>query len=158
MKLNQEKIMKRRMISAIVFAIISLTALFVFVGLYSEEKSKIQIKYREQYIENLLEAHNELDTYLQKNTDYELHYNMVLSDLGAARSFIFLMNNKDDKMNIAEKQKTINEFHYCFVKYPEQMSKKLKDADTAIFDIAYGLDKGYDEAQAVVDSINKLGT
>ena len=68
------------------------------------------------------------------------------------------MNNKDDKMNIAEKQKTINEFHYCFVKYPEQMSKKLKDADTAIFDIAYGLDKGYDEAQAVVDSINKLGT
>lgn len=156
--MNQEKIMKRRMISAIVFAFISLTALFVFVGLYSEEKSKIQIKYREQYIENLLEAHNELDTYLQKNTDYELHYNMVLSDLGAARSFIFLMNNKDDKMNIAEKQKTINEFHYCFVKYPEQMSKKLKDADTAIFDIAYGLDKGYDEAQAVVDSINKLGT
>lgn len=156
--MNQEKIMKRRMINAILIAVISLAALFIFIGLYSEEKSKVQIKYREQYIENLIEAHNEIDTYFDKNTDYDLHYNMILSDLGAARSFIFLMNNQDDRMNIAEKQKTINEFHYCFVKYPEQMRDKLMEADTAISDIASGLDKGYDEAQAVVDSINKLGT
>jgi hypothetical protein len=76
---------------------------------------------------------------------------MVISDMGAARTLIFLIDD------YTEQQKTINELHYCFVKYPEQMSGKLEEASQALNDILDHLDKGYDEAQAIVDSIDKKG-
>ena len=37
------------------------------------------------------------------------------------------------------------------------MREKLDDSSKALHDIADHLDKGYDEAKEIVDSINKLG-
>lgn len=50
-----------------------------------------------------------------------MRYNMILSDMGSARSLVFLIDDYTDE------QKAINELHYCFVKYPEQMQGKLED-------------------------------
>lgn len=145
--------MKRKMITAIIWAIILLIALLVFIGLYIDKSKELKEKYRSQYLRNLSDAADEIDTYLDRKIDYELHYNMVLSDLGAARSFVFLIEDEE----MTEKQKAINELHYCFVKYPEQMKNKLEDTSTALKDINDNLDKGYDEVRQIVDSVNKMG-
>ena len=149
--MNQEKIMKAKMITAIIIAAASLIAAFIFAGLYSDQKKQNHLDHIDQYEKNLAQAADEIDNYLEKQTDYDLHYNMVLSDLGAARSMIFLISD------YTEEQKTINEIHYCFVKYPEQMKDRLKESSEAFRDIAGHLDKGYDEVSEIINSIDKLG-
>ena len=149
--MNQEKIMKAKMVTAIFIALAAVVAVFVFAGLYFDQRRMNRLEYIDQYENNILLAAEEIDKYNEKQTDYDLHYNMVLSDLGAARSIIFLIDD------YTEKQKIINELHYCFVKYPNQMREKLDDISKALHDIADHLDKGYDEAKEIVDSINKLG-
>ena len=149
--MNQEKIMKAKMVTAIFIALAAVIAVFVFAGLYFDQRRMNRLEYIDQYENNILLAAEEIDKYNEKQTDYDLHYNMVLSDLGAARSIIFLIDD------YTEKQKIINELHYCFVKYPNQMREKLDDSSKALHDIADHLDKGYDEAKEIVDSINKLG-
>ncbi len=149
--MNQEKIMKAKMVTAIFIALAAVIAVFVFAGLYFDQRSMNRLEYIDQYENNILLAAQEIDKYNEKQTDYDLHYNMVLSDLGAARSIVFLIDD------YTEKQKIINELHYCFVKYPNQMREKLDDSSKALHDIADHLDKGYDEAKEIVDSINKLG-
>ena len=149
--MNQEKIMKAKMVTAIFIALAAVVAVFVFAGLYFDQRRINRLEYIDQYENNILLAAEEIDKYNEKQTDYDLHYNMVLSDLGAARSIIFLIDD------YTEKQKIINELHYCFVKYPNQMRDKLDDSSKALHDIADHLDKGYDEAKEIVDSINKLG-
>lgn len=149
--MNQEKIMKAKMVTAIFIALAAVVAVFVFAGLYFDQRRINRLEYIDQYENNILLAAQEIDKYNEKQTDYDLHYNMVLSDLGAARAIIFLIDD------YTEKQKIINELHYCFVKYPNQMREKLDDSSKALHDIADHLDKGYDEAKEIVDSINKLG-
>ena len=135
--MNQEKIMKAKMVTAIFIALAAVVAVFVFAGLYFDQRRINRLEYIDQYENNILLAAEEID--------------MVLSDLGAARSIIFLIDD------YTEKRKIINELHYCFVKYPNQMREKLDDSSKALHDIADHLDKGYDEAKEIVDSINKLG-
>ena len=149
--MNQEKIMKAKMVTAIFIALAAVVAVFVFAGLYFDQRRMNRLEYIDQYENNILLAAEEIDKYNEKQTDYDLHYNMVLSDLGAARSIVFLIDD------YTEKQKIINELHYCFVKYPNQLREKLDDCSKALHDIADHLDKGYDEAKEIVDSINKLG-
>lgn len=144
--------MKAKMIAAICIAAFALIAAFVFAGLYRDERRKTRLAYIEQYEYNITQAADELDVYLEKETDLDIHYNMTLSYIGTARSMVFLVDD------YTEKQKTINELHYCFVKYPDQMKGKLKESSKALHDIADHLDKGYEEAQDIVDSIDKLGT
>ena len=98
--------MKAKMITAIVA---SLLAVFVFAGLYFNERQRIRTDYIAQFEENLLQAAKEIDTYSEKGTDYDLHYSMAVSDLGAARAMIFCVSD------YTEKQKIINEIHYCFI-------------------------------------------
>ena len=143
--------MKAKMVTAIFIALAAVVAVFVFAGLYFDQRRINRLEYIDQYENNILLAAQEIDKYHEKQTDYDLHYNMVLSDLGAARSIVFLIDD------YTEKQKIINELHYCFVKYPNQMRDKLDDSSKALHDIADHLDKGYDEAKEIVDSINKLG-
>lgn len=150
--MNQEKIMKAKMVTAIFIAIAAIFAIFVFAGLYFDQQQKNRLSYIEQFENNLSLAAGEIDTYCEKKTDYDLHYSMLLSDLGAARAMIFMVDD------YTEKQKIINELHFCFVKYPEQMRDKLEEASTAMHDIADHLDKGYEEAQALIDSVDKLGS
>ena len=139
--MNQEKIMKAKMVTAIFIALAAVVAVFVFAGLYFDQRRINRLEYIDQYENNILLAAQEIDKYNEKQTDYDLHYNMVLSDLGAARSIIFLIDD------YTEKQKIINELHYCFVKYPNQMREKLDDSSKALHDIADHLDKCYDEAK-----------
>ncbi|MBS7369596.1 MAG: hypothetical protein KIG62_05560 [Oscillospiraceae bacterium] len=149
--MNQEKIMKAKMITATVISITALIAAFIFAGLYYDRLKLNRLAYIEQYEQNIAEAAEEIDKFIEKKTDYELHYNMVLSDLGAARAMIFLVDGKTDE------QKAINEIHYCFVKYPEQMREKLAESAQAFHDIADHLDKGYDEVREIVESVDRLG-
>ncbi len=149
--MNQEKIMKAKMITAIVIAIAALIASFIFAGLYYDQRKLNQLTYIEQYETNIAQAAEELDRFNENKTDYDLHYNMAISDLGAARAMIFLVDGKTDE------QKAINEIHYCFVKYPDQMRDKLVESAQAFHDIADHLDKGYDEVREIVDSVDRLG-
>ena len=145
--------MKVKMVAAITLSLFTTVALCVFIALYFEETAKNRRILKEKYMENLSYACEEIDTYLETKTDLELHYNMLISDVGAARSMIFLIDDYS-----AEKQKTINTFHYCLVKYPDQMTEKLEESRTAMDDITANLDKGYEELEAIIDSIDKLGT
>ena len=49
--------------------------------------------------------------------------------------------------------------HACLLKFPEQMQekKRLEDMRTAFIDMSQNLDKGYDEAAAIVDAVDKKG-
>ena len=124
--MNQENIMKAKMITAIVIAILSLFAIFVFARLYFDQRQNNRLEYIAQFEESISQAAEEIDKYIEKKTDYDLHYNMVISDLGAARAMIFMVDD------YTEKQKVINEIHYCFIKYPEQMKEKLPDRKSVV--------------------------
>ena len=146
--------MKRKMVTAIIWSIILLIALIVFIGLFVDKTKENQQRYKDQYLRSMSDAADEIDVYLKTKIDYEMHYNMVLSDLGAARSFIFLVEDEE----WTDRQKTVNELHYCLVKYPDQMKNKLEDVSSALKDVYDNLDKGYDEMNAIVDSVDKMGS
>ena len=149
--MNQEKIMKAKMVTAFIMLFAALAGLFVMTGLYIDKSQDVQDTYKDKYKQNLESTVEEIDTYLKNEKDFELRYNMIISNLGAARNMVFLIDG------YTEEQKTINELHYCYIKYPEQMKDKLKDTKTALEHIIQNLDKGYDEADKIVGSVDKLG-
>lgn len=149
--MNQEKIMKAKMVTAFIMLFAALAGLFVMTGLYIDKSQEVQDTYKDKYKQNLESTVEEIDTYLKNEKDFELRYNMIISNLGAARNMVFLIDG------YTEEQKTINELHYCYIKYPEQMKDKLKDTKTALEHIIQNLDKGYDEADKIVGSVDKLG-
>ena len=120
----------------------------------SSPQKENQQRYKDQFLRNMSDAADEIDVYLKTKIDYDMHYNMVLSDVGAARSFIFLVEDEE----WTDRQKTVNELHYCLVKYPDQMKNKLEDVSNALKDVYDNLDKGYDEMSAIVDSVDKMGS
>lgn len=143
--------MKAKMITAIIVAVVSVFSIFVFAALYVDQSQKNRLEYIGQFEKNILNAAEEIDKYYEKNTDYDLHYNMIISDVGAARAMIFMVDEYTDK------QKIINEIHYCLIKYPEQMKEKLPEASQAFHDIANHLDKGFEEVQKITETIDRLG-
>jgi len=149
--LNQEKLMKKRMWTAIIMFIITLIALLVFIGLYIDEKERVQKTYRSQYRTELRHVSGEIEGYLNTEGGYDTRYSMIIGYMSSASSYAFLIDGFEDK------QKTINELNTCLIKYPEQMSERLPDVKNAIDDILDDLDKGYDEAAAIVSEINKKG-
>ena len=149
--MNQEKIMKAKMITSIVICIAALAGLFVFIGLYMDKSEEVRKTYIAKYMENLSAASEEIDTYLENGKDLPTRYNIIISDMGAARSLVFLIDDYTDE------QKAINELHYCLVKYPEQMQGKLEDVKKALDHITENLDKGYREVNEIVDSVDKMG-
>jgi len=149
--LNQEKLMKKRMWTAIIMFIITLIALLVFICLYIDEKERVQKTYRSQYRTELRHVSGEIEGYLNTEGGYDTRYSMIIGYMSSASSYAFLIDGFEDK------QKTINELNTCLIKYPEQMSERLPDVKKAIDDILDDLDKGYDEAAAIVSEINKKG-
>ena len=149
--MNQEKIMKAKMVTAITFAIAAAIAAFIFAGLYFDQLKYNRLVYIEQYEKSLTAAAEEIEKYSEKQTDFDLYYNLILSETGAARAMVFLVED------YTEQQKAINEIHYCLVKYPLQMKDKLTETAQAFRDIAAHLDKGYDEVREIVASVDKLG-
>ena len=57
----------------------------------------------------------------------------------------------------SDKQIVLNEVTTCLIKYPEQMPGKMEELKKAFDDIYANLDKGYDEAKEVVNSVDKMG-
>ena len=150
--MNQEKLMKRRMIRAIVLLIITFIALLVFIGLYVDETRRVQETYRKQYKTSLNGVVESMTSDLDNDGVHDLRYARILSDMSSANSFAFLIDSLSD-----DQKKTINELHACIMKYPEQMSERFEETRTAINDIIADTDKGYEEAAAVVDSVDKQG-
>lgn len=150
--MNQEKLMKRRMIRALILFAITFIAMLVFIGLYVDETRRVQETYRKQYKTNLSHVAEDIESYINGEGDLDLRYTRIVSDMSSADSFAFLLNSlsEDDKI-------IINELHTCIMKYPEQMKERLEETRDAVNDIIADLDQGYEEAAAVVDSIDKKG-
>ena len=154
MRAGQETLMKRRMISAIILFLITFIALLVFVGLYIDESRRTQEAYNTQYVTNLTHVSEDVGSFLDAEGDKDFRYVRIISDMSSANSFAFLLDRLSE-----DRKKTVNELNACIMRYPEQMQEenKLTELKTALEDIIAGLDQGYDEAQALVDSIDKQG-
>lgn len=152
--MTQERLMKNRMIRAIVLFLITLIALLIFIGLYIDAKNSIQQTYRTQFNSYLVKASASVDSYLNADGDLPLRYRRILSDVSSAGGFAFVMTGLTE-----DQKRTFNELHACLLKYPEQMQdeKRLKDMQTALTDMSQNLDKGFDEAAEIVASIDKKG-
>lgn len=153
--MTQEKLMKDRMIRAIVLFVITLIALLVFIGLYIDETHKVQETYRTQFNAYLEDTSDSINSYLTAEGDFPLRYRRILSGMSSANSFGFLLTNLTD-----EQKRTLNELQTCVMKYPDQMQEKqnLEAMLTAVTDIRQSLDKGFDEAADLVASIDKKGS
>ena len=149
--MNQDKIMKRRMITAIVLLIITLIALVIFIALFVDESRRIQETYRRQFTTELRHVNEEISIYQKAEGDLDYHYTRITVYMANAGSYAFLIDNFTDKQII------INEISTCLIKYPQQMKGKLEDLQTAITDILADLDKGYDEAKAIYESVDLKG-
>ena len=154
MQSSQESLMKRRMISAIILFVVTLVAMLVFVGLYIDETKRTQETYYVQYMANLSHVSDDVASYLDAEGDKDFRYVRLISDMSSANSFAFLLDRLSE-----DRKKTVNELNACIMRYPEQMQTedKLTELKTAVDNIRDGLDNGYEEAQALVDSIDKQG-
>ena len=149
--MNQEKIMKRKMVTAIALCIIAIVGMLVFIGLYIDEKNSVQQTYRSQYHTSLKHVSDDVTSYLEAEGDKEMRYTRLVSDMSNAGSFAFLIDG------FTEKQIIVNELSTCLLKYPDQMKGKLEDVKTAVDDMQQELDKGYEKAKEIVDSVDKKG-
>ncbi len=149
--IGQEYIMQKKMIRAIIALVISLIALAVFVALYIDESRRVQETYRMQYLKCVEIVISDIESYNNAEGDYDFRYRRIVADMNSVSSFAFLLKDFD------EEKITINELYTVFLKYPEQMSSKLDEAHQALSDIYANLDKGYDEANALVESIELKG-
>ena len=152
--MTQEHIMKRRMIRAVALFGVTFIALVIFIGLYIDEKRRVQETYRKQFISFLEQTSDDIDSYLDNEGDLPLRYRRILVSMGNADCFAFLMENLTEEQKI-----TVNELYTCVIKYPEQMQDKerLEKMKTAVSDMSENLDKGFEEAKDVVNSIDKKG-
>lgn len=148
---GQEYIMKKKMIRAIVLSVILCIALAVFIGLYIDETKKFQEKCRSQFITCLEKVNGDIDSYTNADGDLDFRYRRLVADMNSVCSFAFLMKDFE------EHQKSVNELYTVLLKYPEQMKGKMTELKTAVEDMKANLDKGFEEADAIVDSINKKG-
>ena len=152
--MTQEAIMKRRMIRAIILFLITLLALLIFIGLYVDERRRVQETYRTQFNSSLVQSSEAINSYLNAEGDLPLRYRRILSNMSSANSFAFLMTGLTE-----DQKRSVNELHACLMKYPEQMQEKdrLKAMQTAVTDMSQNLDKGFEEAADIVASIDKKG-
>ena len=152
--MTQEKLMKKRMIRAIVLLVIALIALMTFIGLYIDQKQRVQETYRIQFHAYLEKASAAIDSYLDAEGDLPLRYRRILSEVSSADAFAFIMTGLTE-----DQKRAFNQLHACLLNYPEQMQEKprLEDMRTSINDIHDDLDKGFIEASAIVASIDKKG-
>ena len=152
--MTQEKLMKKRMIRAIVLLVIALIALMTFIGLYIDQKQRVQETYRIQFHAYLEKASAAIDSYLDAEGDLPLRYRRILSEVSSADAFAFIMTGLTE-----DQKRAFNQLHACLLKYPEQMQEKerLEDMRTAVNDIHNDMDKGFIEASAIVASIDKKG-
>ncbi len=151
--MTQESLMKQRMVAAIILFSVTLIALLTFIGLYADERRRVQETYQARYEANLERVREDVVSYLDAEGDYEMRYRRLTIDMSNAKEFAFLIHNFD------EQQIIMNELYTVLLKYPEQMQteENLQELYVATGDILAHLDKGYEEAAELVESIDKLG-
>ncbi|MCR5718538.1 MAG: hypothetical protein K6F80_05835 [Oscillospiraceae bacterium] len=151
--MTQEKLMKDRMVVRTILFSITFIALIVFIALYADEKKRVQETFQNRYEANLERVEEDIQSYLEAEGDYDMRYTRLLADMSTAKEFAFLIRNFDDKQII------VNEMYTVLLKYPEQMrqEERLKAMQTAVHDILRHLDQGYEEAEALVADVDKLG-
>ena len=148
---GQEFIMKRKMVRAIFIAILTIIALVVFIALYIAETHRVQETYRAQYSKAMESVVDDMLNYENADGDFDLRYRMILADMSAANSFIFLLDDMVDK------QKTINGIYTVILKYPEQVKERMPELRAIMQNITANLDSGYDEIDAFIETINLKG-
>ena len=143
--MTQEKLIRERIVVRTILLSITIIALVVFIGLYTDEKRHVQEAFTTRYEANLERVQEDILSYLEAEGDYEMRYTRLLTDMSTAKEFAFLIDN------FADKQIIVNEM--------EQMHEEenLKAMYTAVGDILNHLDQGYVEAKELVNSIDKLG-
>ena len=146
--------MKKRMIRAFILFGITFLALLIFIGLYVDETRRVQETYRAQFNANLAHTSDSVEAYLNGDGDWGLKYRRILSDMSSADSFAFLLKNLSEQQKI-----TVNELHTCLLKYPEQMQEqeRLEALQQAVTDLQSNLDKGFEEADALIATIDRKG-
>ena len=128
---------------------------------YDMEKEKLIREAVEKEKQRLYEEH-----YNEQNQEKIMKVKMITSIIVSFFTIIalcvFIALYFDEKAKtrrtFEEKQKTINTYHYCLVKYPDQMKQKLEEARIAMDDVTANLDKGYDKLEGIINFIDKLGT
>ena len=148
---GQEYLMRQKMLRAIVIAIILGIALTVFIALYVAETKRVQETYRAQYNKSLISVLEDIHSYQNADGDFELRYRMLVADMASANSFAFLLND------FTERQKSINGLYTVVIKYPEQTQKRIDEVEVIFADLTANLDKGYDEMDEFVASIDLKG-
>lgn len=148
---GQEYLMRQKMLRAIVIAIILGIALTVFIALYVAETKRVQETYRAQYNKSLIAVLGDIHSYQNADGDFELRYRMLVADMSTANSFAFLLDD------FTERQKSINGLYTVVIKYPEQTQKRIDEVEVIIADLTANLDKGYDEMDEFVASIDLKG-
>lgn len=145
--------MKQRMVWRTILFSITVVALIAFIALYVDETHRVQETYQMRYEDNLERVREDILSYLEAEGDYDMRYTRLTIDMSNAKEFAFLINNFDDKQII------VNELYTVLLKYPEQMQdeEKLNALYVAVGDILSHLDKGYEEAAELVESVDKKG-
>jgi hypothetical protein len=151
--MTQETLIRQRIVIRTVLFSITAIALVIFIGLYADEKNRVQEAYTTRYEANLERVQEDILSYLEAEGDYEMRYTRLLADMSTAKEFAFLIDD------FADQQIIVNEMYTVLLKYPEQMHEeaRLKAMYTAVGDILKHLDQGYEEAAALVDDVDKLG-
>ena len=149
--MGQEFIMKRKMVAAIVALIFTLAVLAVFIALYIDATKRVQDVCYTQFHKCLDTTIADIDSYSDAEADFDFRYRRIVADMSSVNSFSFLLEDTE------EHKKTVNELYSAFLKYPQQMASKMDEARTALEDINANLDKGYEEADALIASLDLKG-
>ncbi|MCR5292061.1 MAG: hypothetical protein K6E28_04115 [Eubacterium sp.] len=149
--LGQDYIMKNKMVTAIVIALMLAVGLVVFIALYVEEKERVQATYRQMYQNSITAVLDDIDSYQNADGDFDLRYRMLVADMSNLNSYAFLIND------FTEEQKSVNSLYTVIIKYPEQTADKMDEITTCLEEVMDGLDKGYDDMDAFVESIDLKG-
>lgn len=149
--LGQEFIMKRKLVAVIIVLVFVTCVMAAFIALYIDETKRVQETYNIQFHKCLETTITDIESYNGAEADFDFRYRRIVADMSSVNSFSFLLKGND------EHRKTVNELYTAFLKYPEQMSQKMEEAKTALEDIYANLDKGYDEADEIIASLDLKG-
>ncbi len=149
--LGQDYIMKNKMVTAIVISLLLAVGLVVFIALYVEETQKIQATYRQMYQNSITAVLDDIDSYQNADGDLDLRYRMLVADMSNMNSYAFLIDDFTDE------QKSVNGLYTVIIKYPQQTAKRMDEITTVLEEVMDGLDKGYEDMDAFIESIDLKG-
>ncbi|MBQ8107286.1 MAG: hypothetical protein IJ129_00890 [Ruminococcus sp.] len=149
--MDQTKVMKRRMVTAIILFSITFVAMLIFIGLYIDASRRVQETFRKQYSVSLEHTVEAIDAYLDGEGDHDMRYTRIISEMSCANSYAFLIKN------FTSEQKTANEVYSALIKFPDQMKGNLEDLRGALKNMSKDLDKGYKKADEIIESLDLKG-